>query len=167
MWFDQINVLFPHWSPGCLVALISLIELNSVYVQPLRIRDRNAARIGVGKAPGSPASSAPAGGGGGGASASATAEKLGYVPRARVAPVASGLSSTGMSRQRRDESQELNAEATAGLNRLKQKDAEIDEGYVCKLMSFMYILPPHINLTIHVCFCCCAVWMPSASSWTS
>ena len=54
------------------------------------VRQRNADRVA--KAPG--ASS------GTGGATSSQAEKVGYVPRTRAAPVASGLVSAGMSRNR-------------------------------------------------------------------
>jgi hypothetical protein len=55
------------------------------------------------------------------------AEKIGYVPRSKATPVASGLTSASMTRNKSPD-QQLDAESQAGMDRYKAKDADIDAG---------------------------------------
>jgi hypothetical protein len=81
------------------------------------VRERAAARTVT----------AAAGNGSGGATG--TVEKLGYVPRQRMPAInATGLTSSSMAGTSKAKDQELDSEAQAGMNRLKQKDAAIDAG---------------------------------------
>ena len=58
----------------------------------------------------------------GGKASSTQAEKIGYVPRAQQ----KALAETGLSKSSKPEN--LDAESSAGLARLRQNDAEIDQG---------------------------------------
>lgn len=64
------------------------------------------------------------------AGSSKAADKIGYVPRNKQASTltASGLTSAGMTKGGRAADQELDDESAAGLQRLKDNDAEIDAG---------------------------------------
>jgi len=82
------------------------------------VKDRNDARKAK-------AASAAAASGG----STKAADKIGYVPRNKQASTltASGLTSAGMTRGKAAD-QDLDDESAAGLQRLKEQDAEIDAG---------------------------------------
>ncbi len=64
------------------------------------------------------------------AASSKNADKIGYVPRNKQASnlTASGLTSSKMSGKNQASDQDLDDESAAGLNKLKENDAEIDAG---------------------------------------